>query len=93
MDKNINNIRGEFIVDYRSRIILLLALILCYFGLFAGWLRFILSWEVKFLNLAFLFVENLIDLYFVILLFYNVVFVIKNNFINDLKFNWNENEY
>lgn len=44
--KNTNNTRGGFIVDYKLLIIFILALILCYFGLFAEGTRFILSWEV-----------------------------------------------
>lgn len=63
---NTNNTRGGFIVDYKLLIIFILALILCYFGLFAEGLRFILSWEVGFLDSASPFMESLIDLYFMV---------------------------
>lgn len=49
---NINNTCEGFIVD-KKLIIFTLALILCYFGLFAGWLN-ILSWEIKIFNFIFL---------------------------------------
>jgi len=63
---NTNNTRGGFIVDYKLLIIFILALILCYFGLFAEGPRFILSWEVGFLDSASPFMESLIDLYFMV---------------------------
>jgi len=66
MNKNTNNTRGGFIVDYKLMIIFILALILCYFGLFAEGPRFILSWEVGFIDSASPFMESLIDLYFMV---------------------------
>lgn len=66
MNKNTNNTRGGFIVDYKLLIIFILALILCYFGLFAEGPRFILSWEVGFIDSASPFMESLIDLYFMV---------------------------
>jgi len=60
------NTRGGFIVDLKLLIIFILALILCYFGLFAEGSRFILSWEVGFLDSASPFMESLIDLYFMV---------------------------
>ena len=63
---NTNNTRGGFIVDYKLLIIFILALILCYFGLFAEGPRFILSWEVGFIDSASPFMESLIDLYFMV---------------------------
>ena len=64
--KNTNNTRGGFIVDYKLLIIFILALILCYFGLFAESTRFILSWEIGFIDSASPFMESLIDLYFMV---------------------------
>ena len=51
-NKNTNNTRGGFIVDYKLMIIFILALTLCYFGLIAEGPRFILSWEVGFIDSA-----------------------------------------
>ena len=63
---NTRNINERYMETIKLLILFILVLTLCYFGLFAEWTRFILSWEVGFMDSASPFMESLIDLYFMV---------------------------